>query len=148
MPTPQKMMGSSTDQTSEEQYSGKKARVGWRKQSATIVFAVLFVAASLAAFYFYKQNKAIRENPNSVAQEELQGIVDRVGQLIVLPEGETPTLATVADPDKLRDQPFFAKAKVGDKVLLYTNAQKVILYDPAANKIVEVATLNIGQEQR
>ena len=39
---------------------------------------------------------------------------------------------------------FFSKAKVGDKVIIYTNARKAILYDPVAGKIVEVAPVNIG----
>src|SRR3990170_2816002 len=42
---------------------------------------------------------------------------------------------------KLDDQPFFAKAKVGDKVLLFTQAKKAILYDPIGNVVVEVGPL-------
>ena len=53
-------------------------------------------------------------------------------------------MATVSDLEKLKDQPFFAKAKIGDKVLIYTDAKKAILYDPVNDKIVEVAPINIG----
>jgi hypothetical protein len=38
-------------------------------------------------------------------------------------------------------------AKKGDKVLIYTNAKKAILYDPELNKIVNVAPLNIGDQK-
>lgn len=48
------------------------------------------------------------------------------------------------DPEKLRDQPFFANAQRGDKVLIYANAKKAILYNPPSNKIIEVAPVNIG----
>ena len=74
----------------------------------------------------------------------MEDIVSRAGKLIILPEGEVPTIATVSDPEKLKDQPFFAKAKVGDKVLLYQNARKAYLYDPVNNKILEVAPISLG----
>lgn len=108
-----------------------------------ILFFLVIVAAG-SAVYFYRQWSELKHDPQKVAQEEITAIVAQVGALMVLPEGEQPTVATVTDPSKLADQPFFAKAKIGDKVLLYANAQKAILYDPLANKIVEVAPLNIG----
>lgn len=76
-------------------------------------------------------------------QEEIDDLVAEVGKLIVLPEGEDPTIATVTDPEKLRDQVFFANAKEGDKVLIYTKAQKAYLYDPNIHKLLEVAPLTI-----
>lgn len=91
-----------------------------------------------------QQLAELKQDPQKVAQQETQALLDRVGNLIVLPEGETPTIATVSDPEKLKNQPFFAKAKVGDKVLIYTNARKAILYDPVADRILEVAPINIG----
>ena len=78
------------------------------------------------------------------AQKEVADLVVKIGALILLPEGETPTLATVSDPEALRDQAFFANAKEGDKVLIYTTSKKAILYSVSTNKIVNVAPLNIG----
>ncbi|MDP3784690.1 MAG: hypothetical protein Q8R12_01275 [bacterium] len=115
--------------------------------SFVIVFAVLFLAAAAAAYYFYGQLNELKLNPQRAAQEGVSDVVKRVGELIVLPEGETPTVATVTDPERLKAQPFFERAKVGDRVLIYTNARKAILYDPAAHKIVEVAPVNIGPQQ-
>ena len=108
------------------------------------ILAVLVVVALGAAVYFYVQLNQLREDPQKVAQEEAKTLVTKVGKLIVLPEGEEPTVATVTDPNLLKDQPFFANAKAGDKVLIYTNARKAILYNPEENKIVEVAPVNIG----
>ncbi len=106
-----------------------------------IVLLVLFAgAAGFLGFKYYK----LRQDPQKVAQEEVKALVAKVGRLIVLPEGEDPTLATVSTPEKLKDQPFFANAKAGDKVLIYTRAKKAILYNPESNRIVEVAPLNIG----
>lgn len=110
-----------------------------------IIVLVALVVILGAGFVYYFQKANI--DPNRVAQEELADVVEKVGKLIVLPEGETPTLATVSDPEKLRDQTFFARAKTGDKVLIFTNSKKAILYDPVANKIVEVAPVNLGGGQ-
>ncbi len=74
----------------------------------------------------------------------MKKLVLEVGKLIELPIGEDPTVATVTDITKLKDQPFFAKAKNGDKVLIYTNARKAILYDPQAKKVIDIAPINIG----
>ena len=65
---------------------------------------------------------------------------------MVLPKDETPTLATVSDPEKLKDQRFFVNAVKGDKVLVYSLAKKAILYSPSLDKIIEVAPVNVGGE--
>lgn len=106
---------------------------------------VAFVLVSGLAYYFYSEYSSLRSNPNKVAQEETAKLVDKVSKLIVLPEGETPTLATVTNLEQLKSQAFFSKAKKGDRVLIYANARKAILYDQENNKIVEVAPINIGE---
>lgn len=88
----------------------------------------------------------MKQNPQRIVQKEIEDTLARVGRLILLPEGETPTLATVTDTEKLKGQAFFVNAKAGDKVIIYTNAKKAILYRPSENKIIEVAPLNIGTE--
>jgi hypothetical protein len=105
---------------------------------------LLFVLACAASVYFYLQLQDLKTNPAVASQDEAEKIIAKVGELIVLPENEEPTVATVSDPKALQDQTFFANAKEGDRVLLYTNAKKAILYDPVAHKIVEVAPINIG----
>jgi hypothetical protein len=89
---------------------------------------------------------SLKKDSPAVAEEDVQKLVEEVGELIVLPTDEMPTVATVAEPEKLKDQAFFANAKAGDRVLLYTNAKKAILYDPEAHKIVEVAPINLGPD--
>jgi len=115
-------------------------------QRFIIVLTLLFLSASAFAVYFYIQFNELRKNPQKVAQEQVRQLVSDVSELMVLPEDEQPTVATVADPEQLIGQPFFNKAKKGYKVLIYTNAQKAILYDPDAKKIIDIAPLNIGSD--
>lgn len=107
------------------------------------LIALLIIIAGAAA-YFYMQADALKQDPDALARKEAEELVAVVGKLIILPADEIPTVATVSDPTKLADQAFFAKAKVGDKVLLYPRAKKAYLYDPVANRILEVAPINLG----
>ena len=112
-----------------------------------LLIAVVLVAVGFAGYFWYEAS-ALKKNPQRAAQDETRKLLASVADLIVLPEGEAPTIATVSDPEKLKDQPFFAKAKRGDKVLIYTNSRKAILYDQENNRIVEVAPINIGNPSK
>jgi len=110
-----------------------------------VLLAVLVVVFGGTTVYFYRQTASLKQDPQKVAQETTQALVDKISKLIVLPEGETPTVATVTDPEKLKkEQPFFLHATLGDKVLIYTAARKAYMYNPTLNKIIEVAPVNIG----
>jgi len=107
--------------------------------------AIVLVGTNI---FFYQKLRTLQANPQSEVQAQNQAeaerLVETVGKLIALPTGEAPTIATVTDPDKLKGQPFFVNAKMGDKVLIYAAARKAILYSPTENKIIEVAPLIIG----
>ncbi|MBI4158058.1 MAG: hypothetical protein HY505_00320 [Candidatus Yanofskybacteria bacterium] len=115
------------------------------KKHIVNILVVAVLVSGTSAYYFYNEVAVFKKDPNKVAREEANNLIAQVGKLIVLPEEETPTVATVSDPEKLKGQPFFARAKKGDKVLIYTNARKALLYDPESNRIVEIAPINIGQ---
>jgi uncharacterized protein YneF (UPF0154 family) len=115
------------------------------KKLLPILIIVLLVILSLTTIYFYQkyQNaKKLLSNPTQVNKEEVKSLLAKVGKLIDLPK-EEPTVATVTDKEKLKDQAFFANAKNGDKVIIYMKAKTAILYDPVSNKIRSVSPLNI-----
>jgi hypothetical protein len=136
------------------------ARPSARRRKRTRVVAVVIVLAALiagAAFALLhraghgsENGAAAGQASSTVAESQAQAasqtdaIIAEVGKLIELPQGETPTVATVSDPSKLKDQSFFANAKTGDIVLLYTTAREAYLYDPVENKLVEVAPITTG----
>jgi hypothetical protein len=108
-----------------------------------LVLVVATVSSTVTALNFYTKLKAF-QNPAAASEAETKKIVADVSKVIVLPGDETPTLATVSEPEKLKDQPFFANALAGDKVLVYTKAQKAILWRPSSAKVIEVSGLNIA----
>jgi negative regulator of sigma E activity len=129
----------------------KKKKKGLAKKLGMSGGALLIlVAAIAAAVYFYSkyqdsQNKL--KHPEVLAQQQTETLVDKVGRLVELPVGEKPTVATVSDVSKLSNQTFFANAKNGDKVLIYSTAKKAILYRPSTDKVINVAPLNINNTQ-
>lgn len=106
-----------------------------------VVGAVVVGGAIMYGIVYYQQ---IHNKQNTVlaAQTEANTLLEQVGKLMILPK-EVPTIATVSDVTKLKDQPFFTQAKNGDKVLIYVQAKEAILYRPDINKLVQVAPLNL-----
>lgn len=115
-----------------------------------ILVVVLLVAIGVSYYFYnkYQESQKLLKSPNVSGQQEITQMVARVGKLLELPSGETPTLATVSDINKLKGNPFFAKAKNGYKVLIYDKAKRAILFNPFDNKIVEVSQLSAPVQQQ
>ena len=109
-----------------------------------VVLVVLILAILVAGIFFTVKYFQLRANPNQVSQEQTKSLTDKVGKLIALPNNETPTIATVQDKTKLKDQPFFKDAQQGDKLLIYTNAKKAIIYREKDDKIINVGPIAIN----
>lgn len=111
-------------------------------------FLIIFLFGVGATVYLARQKPEILglSKGQAQVQAEVDALVAEVGKLITLPSDEKPTVATITDVEKLKDQPFFVNAKNGDKVLIYTNAKKAILYRSEEKKIIEVGAVNINQQ--
>ncbi len=112
-----------------------------------IALVLLLAAAGAPSYYFYTQyqkTKMLLGNPTEAAKEETKAVTAQLSRLMELPADEDPTIATILDKDKLKDQPFFAKAENGDKVIIYAKSLKAILFRPSANKVIDFAPINIG----
>lgn len=105
----------------------------------------LLAGLILALITFVPLGQKLFRNNSVNSQTEAEELIKQIGKLIVLPEGEKPTIATVSNREALRNQPFFANTLNGDKVLLYPEAKKAILYRPTTNKIIEVAPIGSSQ---
>lgn len=87
--------------------------------------------------------KTYRTDPGQASKAEVTRIVGEVGKLYDLPKGEEPSVATVNDKAKLKDQPFFAKAENSDVTLIYSKAKLAILYRPSSKQIINVSSVTI-----
>jgi hypothetical protein len=130
-------------------YNGRSTKL---KLSYVLIFILAVVIAGGGYLGYEKINSLEREkqqlsDPQEAARLETQRIKEKVSQLIEVPQDEDPTIANVVDVSKLSDQEFFKNAQNDDKVLMYAKSKKAILYRPSTNKIIEVAPINIGDNQ-
>lgn len=115
-------------------------------------FALVFIlAASLGSalgmyklMVTYPEKAGLVKGPVIIKKEE-RSLVAEVGKLMTLPTDEEPTVATVTDPEKLADQFFFKDARKDDRLLVYQNSRKVILYRPSEHRVIEVGVVNVKQ---
>lgn len=119
--------------------SGLARRLPW-----LIVVVLVAVAAFMFVQYRDARAKLAAANTPAAVNSQVSGLLSRLGKIMVLPENETPTVATVLHADKLKDQTFFAQARDGDKVVVYSKEKEAILYRPSTNQIVTVSGVNVS----
>jgi len=116
------------------------------KQLVISLLVILAIGGMTTGITYFRKYQALKADPTIEALKETQALVATVGKLMELPTDETPTVATIADKDKLKEQPFFAKAENGDKILAFNKAMLAILYRPSVNKIINVAPILTDQK--
>ncbi|MFA6415980.1 MAG: hypothetical protein WCW56_00655 [Candidatus Paceibacterota bacterium] len=108
---------------------------------AIVILAVL-LALGFGGYYYYSKN-----NQNQSEDKQIAALEKKIGKLIVLPTGEKPILATIKDAAALSaQQPFFAGAQNGDKLLVYSQARKAFIYSETTGKLVNVGPIVYDQK--
>lgn len=103
-----------------------------------VIFAVFVVAVAIAAGYLYNENRKLKAQLPQSKQEqekELKAVLPPLKKLMDVPD-ENPSIATVIDKEKIKNQPFFAKAENGDKLVIFESSRKAVLFRPSSGKIV------------
>lgn len=123
------------------------------KYSTAVIVGIIIAIALIPSYYFYtrwEHSQKLLKNPDLAVQEEKRDILEKVGKLVDVPTNENPTIATISDKDKLqnqiKNQPFFSKAENGDKVLVFPQAKKAILYRPTINKVLDMVAISLSTE--
>jgi len=111
-----------------------------------ILFGLLLIGMSYMYVHTKNQLNAAK-NPTAAGKTEADKIINQIKGTVAVPTGETPTLATVQDINKLKNQTFFKHAQNGDKVLIYTKAGEAILYRPSTKKVIEFAPVSSNNAQ-
>jgi hypothetical protein len=128
----------------EQNYHRSK---GGGKLKIVVIAIAVTVGCALAVVtvLLYKQVQELRSNPEKVAVEKANQLKDKVSLIMHLPD-ETPTIAEVKteDIDKLKTQEFFRDIKNGDKILIFSKAQKAVVYREDENRIINSGPIVIN----
>ena len=112
------------------------------------VIILLILLGILVYFsYQYLTLKNQMQNSPLLTQQQILDLTKDAGKLIILPRG-IPTVYTITDVSKLKNQAFFQNAENGDKILIYANERKVFIFSPNRNILVNVGPLNFTTTQQ
>ncbi len=120
----------------------------------TVIAIIVIVAIVVLAKTFIdnkqpqqnQQNQQVQQQEQDnlpvYSEEDLQKLVERVGQLIEINRSEQPTIATVKDAELLKSsQPdFYKEAEVGDRLLVWSD--KAVLYSTSKDKLISVMLIS------
>ncbi len=112
-----------------------------RKSPVTIVLTVVVLLLVGGLIYMFWINQSLRqpEVQTKIAEEANQQLIEKVSQLILVPDNESPTLAKIVNVENLKktNPDFYEFAQNGDRLIFYSS--KAIIYREEDNIIINVA---------
>lgn len=119
------------------------------KRAALWLFVILLLVVGVIFYIARDSSLGASEARQEVGQKEIEEVLEKVGRLFVLPQGEAPVMATVVNAEDLKaEQPFYSNVIEGDKVLVYLQNQQAIIYSPSRNMIVNVGPVVINNQNQ
>ncbi len=122
----------------------------WISKVLPIVIVVIVLLVGTMIYLKTKKTGAPAVNTRPTAQVDAnaldpEALLKKVSRLILVKEGETPTVATVGDADALRQQQpdFYKDAKNGDRVLIWSD--KAVLYSVSGDIVLAVLPISTPQ---
>lgn len=139
------------DAIPQEPLSAARATPGSTKTSPlTIGLVIIILAAAIGLGvkgFLTKKGWSTAGTASSssapLPAADIQALVQKVASHIVIKMDETPTVATVQDPDVLRAQSpvFYKDAQAGDRLLIWSD--KAVLYSPSTDRILAVLPISL-----
>lgn len=113
-----------------------------------VLISAIFLILGGFVFGVYKYQPDLFRTATNFFKTEVKDdqVISKVKKLMDLPSDETPAIVSLDNVEKLKNQQFFKKAEVGDKVVIYAASKRAILYRPSQNKIIDVGVISINEE--
>lgn len=121
----------------------EKGTGGWSNKFKVLLLICGLLIVALLALIAVLLMRSPDSDSKEAGEAKSNAIVEKVGNLYLLPEGEEPTVAAIQDKTKMTDnKAFFLKAENGDYLLIYKEAKLALIYREGENKLVNVAPVN------
>lgn len=128
--------------------SNQLTKSGKRINKVNIILLLSVISLVSLSGYLYKE---LKDQKNSAplssedAQKEAVVLKNKVSKMISLPD-EIPVIGTVNDKNKFKDQPFFNDVENGDRLLIFSESKKVVIYREKDNKLINVGPIAVTSE--
>ena len=110
-----------------------------------VIIMVIIVALVYVCCIQYTEISKLRRQDVSAerVQADAEALKQKVAKLMELPN-ETAMTATIQDASKISGQDFFKNAKNGDKVLIFAETKRAVIYRESENKIINSGPIIIN----
>lgn len=112
--------------------SVKKLRRRRALKKFFVIFTAVVLLGAAGAFIYLRQ-------PSNTEAANRQ-LIAEVGKRVVVPSDETPAITTVVDETQV-SQEFLRGTKKGDKVLLYFQSGRAVVYRPSSGQVVNMGPI-------
>lgn len=110
-----------------------------------LVIALVAFGLSFWGYWQSKQKLSVLTNPQQASElnaEQTAQLLEKLSKLAVLPSDPNPVVATINDVEVLASkQSFYKDAHNGDKLVVYAQNRKAIIFDEKNNKIVNIGPI-------
>lgn len=107
-----------------------------RTRIIIVILTILCLAGIGSGIFFFVQYSQVQAKANQ--KEDLTKRISRIAEL----PNETSTLVTVADKTKLQNKQLADKVNNGDVLMIFAKSQRLIIYRPDDNKIVDMLSFS------
>lgn len=115
---------------------GHTIKRGHQRALMTVLSILLVLALAGGAWLFFKYRQAVDTNPKTVEQRT----VEQVADMFEAPT-EKPSVTTVTDASRLSNKELASRAKNDDKLLIYAESKRIVIFRPSSSKIVDILTI-------
>lgn len=129
----------------EKTQKNKKPKIKLPKNLIWISLVILLVISVASSVFFFTKYQEVKSDPDSAITEknteETEKVLNNLKAILLVTETESPTVARVEDPDKLKtsNPEFYRDIQKNDYLILFSN--RAIIFRESTNQIINIAPI-------